>query len=46
MNETATRERCADAPTPALWQHVPLDFALAALAVFVAAGLKRRGVMG
>ena len=46
MDETATRERCADAPTPALWQHVPLDFALAALAVFLAAGLKLLGVLG
>ena len=46
MNETATRARCADAPPPALWQHVPLDVALAALAIFLAAGLKLAGVMG
>ncbi|GJD83946.1 hypothetical protein [Methylobacterium haplocladii] len=45
MDETLTCVVRAAEPSPALWKSVPLEFALSAVAILLAAGLKLLGVM-
>lgn len=44
MNDVAQRAEPA-APAPDLWQSIPLECILSAVAVLLAAGLKLAGVM-
>ena len=45
MQDIATRERCAEAPSRDLWQSIPLDLIVSGLAILIAAGLTLAGVM-
>lgn len=45
MNETATRERCTDAPSRELWRSIPFDLMVSVAAIILAAGLKLAGVL-
>ncbi|GJE26966.1 hypothetical protein [Methylobacterium organophilum] len=45
MFRTASQARRADAPARDLLQHVPLEWAMAAFAIILAAGLKLAGIL-
>jgi len=45
MTPTTLRERCVETRPDEVWQCVPLDLAVSALTILVAAGLVLAGVM-
>ncbi len=45
MDETLTRPERAAEPSPEFWKSVPLEFALSAAAILLAAALKLVGVL-